>query len=292
MSLEPATPKAPLNVPSALVSRWLVVLAAIGCQQNTSSPAPTPVPVPTPALDAGVTSVPIEKLWGLIPQPYPKAKWDCSISSVVRRRFAGTSVKPCGVFPRRETTELEAQDDTKARTCIEAALAAKQPFVVEKEVHGEDSQVAHALVGVLEKAKLVMYVFSYDSNPCGGGCPERGHTIVERCESFALSDPACPSSSLFNCLECKPATLVDDCIFGPLVSDCVVDPKAQQLCDAKGPTFSYRAQRSKYCEGIDHTSAQALAESKQLLKRPCACLEVVAEWQWSEHCLKGNEAVR
>jgi hypothetical protein len=179
MSLEPAMPKNPLNVLSALVSRWLVVLAAIGCQQNTSNPAPTPIPVPTPALDAGVTAVPIEKVWGLIPEPYPKAKWDCSISSVVRRRFAGTSVKPCGVFPRRETTELEAQDDAKARTCIEAALAAKQPFEVEKEMRGEDSQVAHALVGVLEKAKLVMYVFSYVSNPCGGGFTVRGHLLFD-----------------------------------------------------------------------------------------------------------------
>jgi hypothetical protein len=84
---------------------------------------------------------------------------------------------------------------------------------------------------------------------------------------------------------------VEDCIFGPIVPDCVVDPKAQDACDAKGPQFGYFPQRSKYCEQLDHTPDQVDAEAKVLRKRPCACLDVAAEERWSEHCDKGTEAV-
>lgn len=268
----------------------VVVMLALGCQQNKDKPPPPPPPTPV-AIDAGAGMMPIEKVPGFDREPLPGAKHDCRISSVVRRRFAGAKVKPCGTFPLRETRDsaLDAKDDAKARTCIEAALVAQQAFVAEKELHGTDSGVARAIVGVLEKGKLVQYYLGFDSNPCGGGCPERGHTTVERCDTFALSDPSCPINSLFDCVVCKPATLVEDCIFGPINPECVIDSKAQDACDAKGPDFSYRPQRSKYCDGI--VGEQVDAEARLLLKRPCACLEVAAEARWSERCDKGNEAV-
>jgi len=271
----------------------VVVMLALGCQQNKDKPPPPP-PAPV-AIDAGTGLIPIEKVPGVDREPLPGAKHDCRISSVVRRRFARANVKPCGTFPLRETRDpaLDLKDDAKARMCIEAALAANQPFVAEKELQGTDSGVARAIVGVLEKGKLVKYYLNFDSNPCGGGCPERGHTSVERCDTFALSDPSCPINSLFDCVACKPstATPVEDCIFGPVNPECVIDRNAQDACDAKGPDFSYRPQRSKYCEGIDHTGEQVDAEAKQLLKRPCSCLEVAAEARWLEHCDKGNAAV-
>ncbi len=71
---------------------------------------------------------------------------------------------------------------------------------------GIDSAVADGVVGVLEGSDLALYMLDYD--PCGGGCPERGHTRVQRCDRLTFAGSGC--MMLEECFQCAghgtPAT--------------------------------------------------------------------------------------
>jgi len=151
---------------------------------------------------------------------YAKAERDCRPSAVARRRFAGAAVRACGVYDLATEADWEHARDYKAVAkrvrplvdCAATAIAAKRPFVVEQQVAGTDSGVAYVLVGVLESGKLAIYSLSYDSNPCGGGCPERGHTTVRRCDK-ASEPPAAECAELVECFHCGgPA--IEECEYG------------------------------------------------------------------------------
>ena len=263
----------------------IMLVALVACQQNKSAPPAPPPPPPASAVaDAAPGStVAIEIQPGLV-QPRPEgSEKDCRISQVIRRRWAGAVVKSCGALTLRDTPEQERADDELARPCITGALAAKQPFVVEREVRGTDSGVARAIVGVMEGAKFQVYALSFDSNPCGGGCPERGHTLVVKCEDFKLVPiGACPF--MFECFECTSETPVEDCRFGPLTYGCKSNKADEAACEAKGMEFAYGPHRSKYCEQRPYTGDQRAAEAKILETKPCECLNVAAETHYRDTC--------
>jgi hypothetical protein len=255
---------------------WLV----LACQQ--SKPAPPPPPAPADALSE---LVPIEKVPGLPFDGYDKAQRDCRPSSVARRHFAGARVKPCGTLPLH--ADFSEATDVTARPCIESALAAKQPFIAEKQLRGTDSAVARGFVGVLEHGELVVYALYFDSNPCGGGCPEAGHTSVHRCRTFKVPKVTADCNDLFDCTECggdEIADVVEDCIYVSPKPDCVIDAQAQQACEAKGPRFAYTQRRSRFCGGDGPSEAADKAEAKARRTSPCVCLDLVAEREHAKQC--------
>jgi hypothetical protein len=198
------------------------LVALAGCD----TPAPRPEPprniVPPPA--AGPGDVPIEKVPRLAMKAYPQAARDCHPSAVARRRFAGSVVRACGSLSIVTDEDWERGRDYRAVArrlrpaldCASAAIAAHHPFIVEQQVAGTDSAVARGLVGVLEGGKLVVYSVHYDSNPCGGGCPEDGHTTVMRCDDHAAT-PDTDCSEVDQCFHCAgrdDKSVVEDCVYG------------------------------------------------------------------------------
>ena len=66
---------------------------------------------------------------------------------------------------------------------------------------------------MLESGKLAIYALSYDDNPCGGGCPQRGHTTVSRCDE-ATAAPASDCAELTACFHCNLGRTVEECVYG------------------------------------------------------------------------------
>jgi hypothetical protein len=267
----------------------LVLACVLGCQQSKPAPGPEPAPAKparAPAKPVPPALVPIEHVPGLTMPRYDRAERDCRLSAVARRRFAGAKVEPCGAYDLAESPEASARDGDTARTCVEAAIAAKQPFIAEKQVQGIDSGVARGIVGVLEHGELAIYALSYDSNPCGGGCPEAGHTQVRHCTKLAFAD-GCPDP--FACFECDGDELVDlveDCIYvSPTPEGCIADRAAQQACEAKGPRFEYGRAKELWCKGMRPSPREEAVRAKAA-RRPqaCSCLDRVAERAREERC--------
>jgi len=189
-----------------------------GCEKQASSPPHNEAQ----AVSApGPREVPIENVPGLQMGGYAKAQRDCRPSVVARRRFAGVAVRACGVIALATDDDWEHARDYKAVAkkirplvdCAAVAIAARRPFIVEQQVAGTDSGVARGLVGVLENGTLAVYALLYDSNPCGGGCPERGHTTVSRCDE-ATAAPAAECAELTECFHCNLERTLEDCEYG------------------------------------------------------------------------------
>jgi hypothetical protein len=202
----------------------LLLVAAAACGEPAgpvAAPQPLRNEAPPPAGSAGPRELPIEQIPGLAFDEDADAKQDCRPSQVARRRFAGIAMRACGPFDPTAGSDWEhARDYTwvaaKLRPridCAVAAIAAQRPFILEERVPGTDSAVADSVVGVLEHGKLVVYSLRYDSNPCGGGCPDRGHTDVYRCEQATSEAPAATCAQPAECFHCGLET-VDACAFG------------------------------------------------------------------------------
>jgi len=153
----------------------------------------------------------LAKLPGLAIARPAWAERDCRLSSVLRARFGAAEVEPCGALPNgAPPEELET-----ARACVASAIAAGRPFVYEQGLHGTDSRTDMGLVGVLEHGQLVVYRARHDSDPCGGSCPENGHTLLYRCGSLDVPDMLGDClRNVADCYKCQDATELDDCVFG------------------------------------------------------------------------------
>jgi hypothetical protein len=136
-------------------------------------------------------------------------KRDCRPSSVIRRRFRGETVIACG------PVEIDAKPEELrvARECVEKALADQQPFLLEVENEGIDSHVASGVLGVVEKGELAVYQMTYDSDPCGGSCPDRGLTTIERCSRIVrdVTNPEACAVNVNRCFHCEAAKVIELC---------------------------------------------------------------------------------
>jgi hypothetical protein len=182
---------------------WMVlVLAACGGKQATPPPQNTTPPPSGKGLED------IASIQGLPEELDPSAVRDCRLSSRLRDRFKGARVKPCG------TIEIGAPQDA-AVACLRDALDHDTPFVIEQRVQGIDSGVAAGAIGLLEGGALVVYRLSYDSDPCGGGCPEDGHTTIVRCRRTGpAADPRYCAVEVTECFGCVDPQPVEDCRYG------------------------------------------------------------------------------
>jgi hypothetical protein len=178
------------------VTRALVIaiVVAAACEQEGARPTVAPeLPhnvalAPAPAVAPASSERRIEDIPGLDMGGYDQARQDCRLSAVARRAFAGARVRACGTIDLGGSGTLPP-----LVRCVTAALAAGRPFIAEQQIQGIDSGVAEGLVGVLDGSGLALYGLSYDSNPCGGGCPERGHTTVVRCDRLTPVGGDCTS---------------------------------------------------------------------------------------------------
>lgn len=184
-----------------------IVAAAVVASACARRPPPEPLRNTAPSRLVAIEHVP-----GLAIPSLGGAARDCRPSQVVRRRFAGEGVIACGALGIDEPPAAVAA----ARTCVERALADGQPFVVEAEVQGIDSTVAYGLVGIVEHGVLATYRVIFDSDPCGGGCPDRGATTIDRCTQLARDvtrAEAC-AGDVVRCFRCDGARIVEQCRFG------------------------------------------------------------------------------
>jgi hypothetical protein len=181
------------------VLRVSIVVLLLGCHSTRD-----------PLLQPTQTDLrPIESIPGLA-QPLPEnAKADCRLSSVVRARFVGQKVVPCGAVT--DASGLPAWERTGR--CLGAAVQKRLPFVAEHQEAGVDSDFRVATVGVLEGSSYVVFRLASDSDPCGGECPLDGGTSVERCTDLLSAKYGCNGADCAGCGSWVP----------------------EQPCDFKGP---------------------------------------------------------
>jgi len=170
---------------------------------------------PEPLHNVAVSKTPLVAIENVRPLAIEKvagAKHDCRLSSVVRRHFAGREVIACGPLAYDAGKPAIAG----ARECIEKALADGQPFLFEAQIQGIDSEVAGGLVGVVEQDGLATYELMFDSDPCGGSCPERGLTTISRCARVTrdVSNPEACAVNVMHCFRCGAPRIVEQCRFG------------------------------------------------------------------------------
>ena len=160
---------------------------------------------------------PIETVPGLAQLLPENAKADCRLSSVVRARFSGQKVIPCGALT--ETSGERAWERTGL--CIGAAVRDRLPFVAEDQQAGTDSDFRVATVGVFEGRSYVVFRLASDSDPCGGGCPLKGGTSVERCTDLLSAKGGCNGA---DCAGCGTWVSEEPCDFnGPQKHETVED---------------------------------------------------------------------
>jgi hypothetical protein len=183
--------------------KWLLVVAC-AC---TRPPANEPLQNAAPSLLVAIENVPT-----LAIERVRDAKRDCRPSHVIRKRFAGRQVIACGAL----TLKASKPELAAAKACTERALADEQPFLVEAEQMGTDSIVTRTLLGIVEKGVLETYLVDFDSDPCGGSCPNGGLTTVERCGRMRadVSNPEACAIDVTRCFRCETQKRVEICRFG------------------------------------------------------------------------------
>src|SRR5262245_44566780 len=168
-----------------MMVRALAALMVLGCGS-----ARDPVAQPTQA-----DLRPIETVAGLAQSMPDHAKADCRLSSVVRTRFAGQRVIPCGAV-----TEASAPREwERTGRCLGAAVDKRLPFIAEQQEEGPDSDFRIATVGIQTGTDYVVFRLSSDSDPCGGGCPLKGGTAVERCTDLLSAKGGCNGADCAGC---------------------------------------------------------------------------------------------
>ena len=136
---------------------------------------------------------------------------DCRLGNVVRKRFGRERVRSCGELDRG----ADESSRNHAAACMTDAIRAGTPFFFEMQFMGTDSVPMSAVIGIRERGELVVYRAFYDSDPCGGGCMNKGGTGISRCRSVTLVPTrGCEGDPSF-CFTCDDAQQVDGCKFGP-----------------------------------------------------------------------------
>ena len=130
-------------------------------------------------------------------EPREGTRFDAEPPAVVRERFAGRRARSCGLVETNATGTARAA----ARACVGASVAAQVPFAWIEKRQGTDSGFASGYVGVREADGYQLYALRYDSDPCGGSCPEDGQTSLERCERIVPASESClrPGAPCFAC---------------------------------------------------------------------------------------------
>jgi hypothetical protein len=179
-----------------------VAVAAVLCcacgSRDPDPPAPAPLiaaPAPPPAPIGGAdTRIDTRPL--LDPDLV-------AVSVAVDEAFGARTARSCGVI------DIDPAPDVvrRARDCLRDALAAKHPFVIEQRMHGTDSGIERALVGLIEDGTFTTYSLDYDSDPCGGGCAARGGTSLARCT--LEPEPDCRPDSVIDCFACRGLHVTD-----------------------------------------------------------------------------------
>lgn len=190
---------------AALVGKAVLLLVLVaGCQDSRKTNPPPPRPAV--ALDS---TIPISSVPWTGEDRDPKPPYDCTMVPALAMYFPGLRVENCGVL------EIEATDAQKsaAKKCVEAAVAGRRPFLFVQRVQGEDSGVLRAFLARMEGSDYVAYEASYDSDPCGGGCPERGHTYLSRCKGPPTVPKLC-DERVAACIECDDHEIIDQCAHG------------------------------------------------------------------------------
>ncbi len=187
--------------------RAVVVMMVLGCGSTRD-----PLVQPTRA-----ELRPIEAVPGLAQQMPSNAKADCRLSQVVRARFTGQQVVPCGAVT--PTSGRPAWERTGR--CLGAAVEKRLPFLAEQQEEGTDSDLRVATVGVLQGKTYVVFRLSSDSDPCGGGCPLKGGTAIERCTDLLSPKFGCNGA---DCAGCGAWVAEEPCDFaGPQPRETVED---------------------------------------------------------------------
>lgn len=165
--------------------RWLLVVACACARPAANEP------------ERVTTPIAIER----VPPLVVAGSDSCRPSEVVRRKFAGQVVLPCGTLPHpKEATE---QVVGHARSCAEQAIAAKQPFLVEGFEWGTSSTLAGGYIGVIENGAFATYAMSFDS---------ANATTITRCRQLARTKNAdtC-AGDITECFECEAGEVVERC---------------------------------------------------------------------------------
>ncbi|MEO8704402.1 MAG: hypothetical protein ABI867_30395 [Kofleriaceae bacterium] len=182
--------------------RVLVLWLILGCESDATPPVTAPAVKPD-----GLT--PIAVLGKLADYRDPKSPYDCTIIPTMQRHFAGMRIEACGLLDR----EVTPKQTSTTRTCVTNALQAQRPMVFAQEIQGTDSGVVTANLVRMEQRRYVGYEAHFDSDPCGGGCSDRGWTRIVRCtEPPHLQECFEPRGGV--CLACGGGALVETCRMG------------------------------------------------------------------------------
>jgi len=190
---------------TALVT-CLAVIAA--CESSTGVAPPTPAPPTPPACrddprrptrcDVRVDQLPA------LPDTV-RGRYDATVSAALRQAFGTHHVRSCGVLER----EAPIDDIEASRDCVGDALATRHPFAEVQSVHGIDSAVSDALVGLVRDGQFTVYELRYDGDPCGGSCSELGGTTLWSCARMAPSSASCTARSIDLCFDCVDRRIED-----------------------------------------------------------------------------------
>lgn len=185
-----------------------LLLAIVACgSHEDAKPVPVPPPVAPEVKEDPARPTHGDIAFGDVPALSGgfEGRYDATLSTVVRERFGTMRGRSCGVL------EIEASgaDVAAAKACVADVLVTKHSFVLIQRVQGEDSGIEHALVGVADVGGFTVYWLSYDSDPCGGGCRERGGTRMYRCTAVSPIGGACSYPSILDCYGCDGRVAVD-----------------------------------------------------------------------------------
>jgi hypothetical protein len=179
-------------------SLWCVLVAACG------NPPPQ---APPPLAPSNVADPAVARPFRIDRASLP----DCSALSVLKQASAGISVTRCGELAA-DATPAQIAD---ALRCVTDAVATNQPFVVHQWVRGIDSLVGIGALGRISGGAFVVDELDYDSDPCGGSCPERGHTDVTECAKYTRTSRSdCARNMLAECFACDGKRDAGSCVQG------------------------------------------------------------------------------
>jgi hypothetical protein len=139
---------------------------------------------------------------------------DCTARSVLEHAIIGLSVIRCADLAADSTPAQAAA----ALRCIADAVARKRPFAFLQSVNGIDSGGGFGMMGRMTNGAFVVDELDYDSDPCGGSCPERAHTIVVECGSYVRNRETDCRPTLRECFTCDHKRDVAECVQGSGVS--------------------------------------------------------------------------
>jgi hypothetical protein len=190
-----------------------VLAACAGASPSGSPPLSASAPPPDPPSDIVTPDAPPPPLPDPIIPVLANPPKDCTLPAVFAQMATSLSPTDCGILKIRSSDATRQQ----ALDCMIAAISEDRPFVFVENLQGIDSYVAAGLTARRETgAGLVTYLGRYDSDPCGGGCFDKGGAFTAPCTPTITHRAAadCPHS-LLDCITCSGNTPGQRCTQGP-----------------------------------------------------------------------------